>query len=1171
VKITALEVDGYGVWSGLRIERFADGLNVVYGPNEAGKSTLLQFIRSMLYGFSPERRRYFPPLHGGRPGGRLDLAGPNGRFQIDRHDEAGSEPGRQEGVAGQEQITITAADGTRQGEHTLRFLLANLDEAIFNNVFAVGLREIQELGTLGDTEAADLLYGISAGLDRVSLVEVMRELESSRNRILDAGGGPCQVVQLLADRQKLQQEIEDLESVGRRYGRLAAERGRLDRDVMRLDEEKNAAGQRLRVIELALGLGDRWARRAALDDELSALGPQPAMPADALERLDALGARLEKCHGRLQRLDRQREELRREAGGLEVNAALARHAARIEALVEQEPWLSAAEGQVAALEKELTGLDAKLAAEHQKLGLGQAADPESLVQLSPRAVRRLRSPARAMEKSAGQAQQARGGAAAAQEAAAALARQLDAALATCATAWNKQCSGEEGVPKALLVPSSGTPACGGAASTDLATAIDRSGSVVAQLRRRIQLDERLDQMTGYQTELEGQSRGLLDHQLLPGWVLAGLGVVFVLGLVLLVAGVFMPASMTGSLGWGLALLGLAAICGAAAGKVFLDRSNARQLEACQKQLHMLQLQIKQAQQDRDLLDGQLPHGGGPIAARLAAAEQELTALEQLAPLEARRGAARQEAAAAADREAAARQQYRAARHRWRDALVAAGLPTRLTPRQVRRIARQADEIHEIERRMVQCREELSGRRREVDMLAGRVTQLAADCGLAAAGAQPVAQLRQLADALGRQQAEIARREAIRRQLREVRRRRTRLDEAAGRLRRRRRQLFREAGAEDEQEFRRRAVDVARAEVLRRDRDALDREITAALGDRCSQQSLRQELEGEAAAGLEARRQQAQTTLAALEHDLHERIESRAQVAEQMRVLTDDRQLAHRQLDLAVLQERLDRAIRRWQVLAVACRILDTIRTTYERERQPEALREASGYLDRLTGGRYRRVWTPLGERVLRVEDAEGRALAVELLSRGTREQLFLSLRLALAAGYARRGAPLPLVLDDVLVNFDADRASAAATVLRDFAQAGHQLLVFTCHEHIAGLFKSLRVPVNSLPESAAAGPPPLVFQDPAAEKPRRVRRSGTPPRKAAAKRAPEPEKEIEPPDPAGEEAEDDRSLRDDGAADDEPLDAADPWDEEDEEDEEDNWKEADSDEGPFEDGDVEAA
>ncbi len=111
------------------------------------------------------------------------------------------------------------------------------------------------------------------------------------------------------------------------------------------------------------------------------------------------------------------------------------------------------------------------------------------------------------------------------------------------------------------------------------------------------------------------------------------------------------------------------------------------------------------------------------------------------------------------------------------------------------------------------------------------------------------------------------------------------------------------------------------------------------------------------------------------------------------------------------------------------------------------MQEASGYLDRLTQGRYRRVWTPLGEHALRVDDAEGNSLPVEVLSRGTREQLFLSLRLALASSYARRGATLPLMLDDVLVNFDAERAKAAAAVLRDFAAAGHQLLIFTCHEH----------------------------------------------------------------------------------------------------------------------------
>ena len=43
-----------------------------YGPNEAGKSTLMNFLRAVLYGVTPQRRkRYLPPLAGGRPGGWL--------------------------------------------------------------------------------------------------------------------------------------------------------------------------------------------------------------------------------------------------------------------------------------------------------------------------------------------------------------------------------------------------------------------------------------------------------------------------------------------------------------------------------------------------------------------------------------------------------------------------------------------------------------------------------------------------------------------------------------------------------------------------------------------------------------------------------------------------------------------------------------------------------------------------------------------------------------------------------------------------------------------------------------------------------------------------------------------------------------------------------------------
>ena len=78
-------------------------------------------------------------------------------------------------------------------------------------------------------------------------------------------------------------------------------------------------------------------------------------------------------------------------------------------------------------------------------------------------------------------------------------------------------------------------------------------------------------------------------------------------------------------------------------------------------------------------------------------------------------------------------------------------------------------------------------------------------------------------------------------------------------------------------------------------------------------------------------------------------------------------------------------------------------------------------MSQLTSGKYTRIWTPLANDILLVDTPEGKSLPVEVLSRGTREQLFVSLRLALVSAYARRGIHLPMILDDVFVNFDAGR------------------------------------------------------------------------------------------------------------------------------------------------------
>ena len=54
MKITSLKIERFGVWEDLNLPKISRGLNVFFGPNEAGKTTLMQFIRTCLYGGGDE-------------------------------------------------------------------------------------------------------------------------------------------------------------------------------------------------------------------------------------------------------------------------------------------------------------------------------------------------------------------------------------------------------------------------------------------------------------------------------------------------------------------------------------------------------------------------------------------------------------------------------------------------------------------------------------------------------------------------------------------------------------------------------------------------------------------------------------------------------------------------------------------------------------------------------------------------------------------------------------------------------------------------------------------------------------------------------------------------------------------------------------------------------------
>jgi exonuclease SbcC len=152
----------------------------------------------------------------------------------------------------------------------------------------------------------------------------------------------------------------------------------------------------------------------------------------------------------------------------------------------------------------------------------------------------------------------------------------------------------------------------------------------------------------------------------------------------------------------------------------------------------------------------------------------------------------------------------------------------------------------------------------------------------------------------------------------------------------------------------------------------------------------------------------------------------------------------------------------WMRARLAQALLAQALGQFRERAQGPILRAASTCFAAMTGGEYDRLQSEPGDDehrpVLQIRRRDGRTLAVDGLSEGTRDQLYLALRLAALQMHRERGTQLPLVLDDVLMTSDDDRAVRVLRMLADFAQ-GSQVLVFTHHQHLLDLAR------RSLPAS----------------------------------------------------------------------------------------------------------
>ncbi len=162
------------------------------------------------------------------------------------------------------------------------------------------------------------------------------------------------------------------------------------------------------------------------------------------------------------------------------------------------------------------------------------------------------------------------------------------------------------------------------------------------------------------------------------------------------------------------------------------------------------------------------------------------------------------------------------------------------------------------------------------------------------------------------------------------------------------------------------------------------------------------------------------------------------------------QAAEAQRQLARVRDLTERYVRAKLAASAVARLLER----YRKENQGPVLARASALFATLTLGAFSGLEVGFGEAdepvLVAVRDA--RRLETSALSDGTLDQLYLALRVASLERLTEARGALPLLLDDVLVHFDDQRAAAALAVLADLARKT-QVILFTHHERIVELAK----------------------------------------------------------------------------------------------------------------------
>ena len=350
--ITRLYIDGFGIFHQREFTGLHKGFNLFFGPNEAGKSTLLAFIRYILFGFPDGRssQNRYPPLAGGAHGGIIDLSTSSGPYGVERYKN------RQKGKKELKDYSGSAIDYERF-----------INKFEYENLYAIGLTELEQFSVLKKEELWTRLYAASLGPGIVSPFAVEKQLKIELDKLYKPRGKKPALSALLRELKDIDNRLRALAGNKDTYHEKVALRDQTDALRAELVTEKAKLEHRVRRYEILRTLWDDWHDFTDCQKQLSSLPQVNTFPVHGIQDLEKLNDKIDNYKDQKAKLEAKSQNRKQECEVLTIDASVLQQAAAIETIYQElGKYQSATED------------DARLAAEHKASNQALSATLESL-------------------------------------------------------------------------------------------------------------------------------------------------------------------------------------------------------------------------------------------------------------------------------------------------------------------------------------------------------------------------------------------------------------------------------------------------------------------------------------------------------------------------------------------------------------------------------------------------------------------------------------------------------------------------------------------------------------------------------------------------------------------------------------------------------------------------